>query len=110
MSYKLRPCAVCGSMMEAWSNRKTCSDKCKQKLYRARKKARYGSVTVANYVRKSTRCRNCGETICLPRLGQEYCSQRCKQAMYRQRKKFASEAPKQLSIPESAYTISNSVP
>lgn len=107
MSYKMRPCPVCGAMMQAWSNRKTCSSKCKQKQYRANKLLRDGRVTKMPAVRSQMFCRNCGDKVCNPRLGQEYCSQACKQAMYRQRKKFEKSVPRQLPIPESAYTISN---
>lgn len=112
MSYKMRPCPVCGELMKAWSNRKYCSPKCKQKVYRANRKSRYGSVTVAQSLRTDMRCRNCGDRVCYPRMGQEYCSPACKQAMYRQRKKFSTSdsAPRQMEIPESAYTISNTLP
>jgi predicted nucleic acid-binding Zn ribbon protein len=109
MSYKMRPCPVCGGLMKAFSNRKTCSDRCKQKQYRLNKKARYGVVTKSSHNRPSARCANCGDVICNPRDNQKHCSPRCKQAMYRQNKRFGLTNPKpvQTAFPDSAYSNSN---
>jgi len=68
-------------------------------------------VSTSTIGKLSIRCVNCGEKISNPRLDQKHCSKACKQSMYRQRRKWASEpdVPAQMTIPDSAYTITNSV-
>lgn len=111
MSYKMRPCPICGELMKAWSNRRTCSHKCRQKAWRLKNRNEAMKITSATVGRLAIRCRNCGEKIPNPRLDQQYCGKACKQAMYRQRCKFHNDDTnvQQLQFPESAYTVVNQV-
>lgn len=98
----------CSKMLDYWSRKFYCSNACKQRDYRARTTPHYHVET--NPYTKWCRC--CGKQFVAFNSLAEYCSRACRQRFYREQKqlKQAYEKPVQMTILESAYTISNILP
>lgn len=98
-------CKGCTNLLDIYDRKLFCSKACKQRDYRMRSQHHY-DVKKNPY---NTRCRCCGVKVQGFTPLVRYCSNACKQRFYREQKSLRSNAPIQMEIPESAYTISNSI-
>lgn len=96
----------CTNVVDYWSRKFFCSNACKMRDYRARTTPHY-NVQQNPYQK---RCRTCGAHFSALNPHAAYCKRACKQRFYREQKALNSDTLYQLTIPESAYTISNVLP
>jgi len=96
----------CTNIVDYLSRKFYCSNACKMRDYRARTTPHY-NVKENPYPK---RCRTCGVGFTALNPHAAYCKRACKQRFYREQKALNSDTPRQLTIPESAYTISNVLP
>jgi len=96
----------CTNVIPYWDRKFFCSNACKMKDYRSR--------TTPHYHVKSDpykkHCRTCGKKFEAFNPHAQYCNRACKQRFWREQQALNAEIPRQLEIPESAYTISNVLP
>lgn len=95
----------CTKVVDYWSRKFFCSNACKMQDYRARTTKHY-------HVRENPypkHCRTCGKKFNALNPNAVYCTGACKQRFYREQIQLNNGIPRQLEIPESAYTISNSI-
>lgn len=104
-SKRVCKCKGCTNLLDLYDRKLFCSTKCKQRDYRARTTPHY-DVRNNPYKRH---CRCCGMKFNGFNPHAQYCSQACRQRFYREQKALKASAPRQLEIPESAYTISNTL-
>ena len=105
-SYRACKRKGCTNVVDYWSRKFFCSKACKMKDYRARTTPRY-DVQNNPYEK---RCRTCGKKFNAHHPHAMYCSRACKQRFWREQQAFLATEPRQLEIPEGAYTISNVLP
>lgn len=87
-----RPCAnpSCTSLVDAWSDRKYCSDKCRQKCYRDRKRGKKDqySINVTRF------CKNCGQKFTTKKPSQLFCKESHRVSYYQQMKRLDQQETK----------------
>lgn len=102
-SYRPCKCDGCTNILPKWSRKFFCSKACKMKDYRKRKTPHY-DVRNNPYPKW---CRTCGNKFNALHPYAMYCNRACKQRFWREQQLLNADVPRQLEIPESAYTISN---
>lgn len=81
-----RPCRnpACTNLVESWSDRKFCSNKCRQKVYRDRKRGKRDqySITVTRM------CKNCATKFTTKIPSKLFCKDSCRVSFYQQMKRL----------------------
>lgn len=87
-----RPCSnrSCNNLIDAWSDRKYCSDKCRQKGYRDRKRGKKDQYSI--FVTR--RCKNCGTEFKTKNASKLFCKESCRVSYYQQMKRLDSQGDK----------------
>ena len=80
------PCALCGTLMEFSSTKRTfyCSQKCKQRAYRERNRLRLAK----SYEGVKGYCRNCGTEFITRQPKKQFCQTSCRVSFWQQQKRL----------------------
>jgi hypothetical protein len=117
---RLRPCANgnCGALVDPeLGGKKYCSNGCRQKAWRDRHPKAYRLVDA-----RISHCLNCGKSYCTHQPMRRFCKVSCRVSFWQQQKRLNEKENLALQgvtlpgvnyvqseIPESAYTITNSL-